>query len=226
VSRDSDATTWRTRINTMQRGHELYRQVEHLRETAVIDLEHDAVTGVLNREAMLSILFRETDRVQRMRGALGLVLFEVDDLGHWRKQLGRESCDTLLAGIAERTGRILRSYDMFGRMGRNEFLIALPGCGMLNSVMLAERMRVEVFGEPFPTKHRDGEAIQARLSASFGVTTSRGRSPVVVLREAEETLAQGRLVGPDAIRCAGEVPLSFNSEEAAKLFTDSRLLAW
>ena len=204
VPRFADASTWNTHLNTMQRGHALRGELEQLREAAVMELQHDRVTGVFNREAMMAILFRETDRVQRLRGALCTVLVDVDDFAHWQTELGGESCDEVLREIAARTGRILRSYDMLGRVGRDKFLIALPGCSTINAVMLAERMRMEVFGEPFPVLNRRGEAVLARMSGSFGITASRGRSPVVVLREAEATLKQAKLTGPDSIRVEGD----------------------
>jgi diguanylate cyclase (GGDEF)-like protein len=128
----------------------------------------------------------------------------VDDFGHWKSELGEASCEELLREIAVRTARMLRSYDVLGRVGRDEFLIALPGCSTLNGVMLAERMRMEVFGEPFPAFDRQKMATLVRLSGSFAIAASRGRSPVVVLREAEATLAKAKEIGPDTIRVAGE----------------------
>ena len=109
VARHADGAAWKTHIGTMQRGHALYCELEHLRETTLMELEHDRVTGVFNRETMLAILFRETDRVQRLRGALSVVLFDLDDFGHWNTELGRETCDELLREVAMRTGRTLRS---------------------------------------------------------------------------------------------------------------------
>ena len=204
VPRNADGSTWSTHLNTMQRGHALHCELEHLRETALLELEHDRVTGVFNREAMMSILFRETDRVQRLRGALCAMLFDLDDFEHWSMEVGSAACDELLRAVAERTSKILRTYDLMGRMGLDEFLIALPGCSTINAVLLAERMRMDVFGEPFAVQNQRGEAVLVRLSASFGITASRGRSPVVVLREAEATLTRAKALGPDVIQCSGE----------------------
>ena len=204
VPRHADRSTWSTHLNTMQRGHALHRELVHLRDTALMEMEHDPVTGVFQRQAMMSILFRETDRVQRLRGALCAVLFGLDDFDHWWAKLGSAECEVLLRRVAERTGRILRTYDLMGRMGRAEFLIALPGCSTINGVMLAERMRIDVFGEPFPVEGRGGETVLVRLSGSFGITASRGRSPVVVLREAEKMLEEARMVRPDSIQANSE----------------------
>jgi len=102
---------------------------------------------------------------------------------------------------------------MLGRVGNDELLLALPGCSTINAMMLAERLRMDVFGEVFLVRNPEGSPVQVRLTASFAITGSRGRSPVVVLREAEQTIAQCKASGPDSMRCASESPLSAESAE-------------
>ena len=57
---------------------------------------------------------------------------------------------------------------------------------------------------------RNGQRILAgdaiRLSACFGIANSLGRSPVVVLREAEQALLVAKATGPESIQCAGDFP--------------------
>lgn len=196
ILRSEESAYWRLRIDLALRASRLEREVEALREAAALSAQLDRLTGVYNREALLSSLFRETDRVQRLNSAMTLLLFDIDDFGHWNSRLGAGACDELLCQVVNRTTRLLRSYDLIGRPGMDEFLVALPGCGVANAVLLAERLRIEVFSLPFPV---DGESI--RLSACFGIASSQGRSPVVVLREAEEALAQAKAAGPEAIQC-------------------------
>jgi two-component system cell cycle response regulator len=149
------------------------------------------------------MLFRETDRVQRMNSSLTLLLLDIDDFGHWNARLGNDACDDLLCQVSERITRLLRSYDLLGRPGMDEFLLVLPGCSAVNAVMLAERMRVDIFSAPF----RAGNDV-VRLSACFGIAASQGRSPVVVLREAEQALQWARTAGPESIQCFGDSPHS------------------
>jgi two-component system, cell cycle response regulator len=187
---------WLLRIDHALRAHRLAQEVDELREAATLSAQLDGLTGVYNREALLASLFRETDRVQRLNSAMTLLLFDIDDFGQWNSRLGAEACDELLRQVVNRTTRLLRSYDLIGRPGMDEFLLALPGCGIGNAVLLSERLRIEVFSVPFEVA---GEPI--RLSACFGVASSRGRSPVVVLREAEEALAQAKAMGPETVQC-------------------------
>jgi diguanylate cyclase (GGDEF)-like protein len=196
ILRAGEQAYWQLRLNAALRTRALARELEALRENAALSAQMDRLTGVYNRETLLGMLFRETDRVQRMNNSLCLVLFDIDDFGHWNERLGAEACDDLLRQASVRTARLLRSYDLLGRMGKDEFLVALPGCSPVNAVLLAERIRIEVFAEPYRI---DGRAI--RLSACFGISASQGRSPVVVLREAEHSLALAKTKGPESIQC-------------------------
>jgi two-component system, cell cycle response regulator len=197
----ADVPYWRLRIEMLLRNRYQTCELETLREAQVMNAQMDHLTGVYNRETMLAMLFRETDRVQRMNSSLSLLLLDIDDFGHWNSRLGNGACDDLLCQVASRITRLLRSYDVLGRPGKDEFLLGLPGCSTVNAVMLAERIRAEVFAVPY----RAGSD-SVRLSACFGIASSMGRSPVVVLREAEQALQWARTVGPESIQCYGDCP--------------------
>jgi diguanylate cyclase (GGDEF)-like protein len=201
ISRNADPAYLRLRLDSMVTMLRRVNELERLREAAEHEAQTDALTGIFNRGKMLSLLFGETDRVQRMQTPLCLILVDIDDFGHWNSRLGVEACDELLVQTVRRTMFHLRTYDLFGRVGSDELLIALPGCSETNAVLLAERIRREVFSEPF---HVAGRSI--RLSACFGISSSLGRSPVVVLREAEEVLHQAKALGPESIQCSADCP--------------------
>ncbi len=222
ILRTSELPYWQLRIDLLLRNQRLNLELETLREAAIRNAQFDRLTGAYNRETMLSMLFRETDRAQRMNSSLCLVLFDIDDFGHWNSRLGVDACDDLLCQVANRTGALLRSYDLLGRPGMDEFLIALPACSPASAMILGERLRVDVFSVPFRVA---GESI--RLSACFGIANSRGRSPVVVLREAEKALEWAKAAGPESIQCFGSSqepppsPVRFLSENSG-----DELLAW
>jgi diguanylate cyclase (GGDEF)-like protein len=209
-------------LDLIMRNQRMADELDALREAAIRSAQLDRLTGVYNRETLLAMLFRETDRAQRMNCSMSLILFDIDDFGHWNSRLGVDACDELLCQVAKRTGALLRSYDLLGRPGMDEFLIALPACSPANAMALTERLRVEVFSEPF---HVAGETI--RLSACFGIAASRGRSPVVVLRETEKALEWAKAAGPESIQCFGgqaqpaSPPVAFFSETSG-----DELMAW
>ena len=160
-----------------------------MRETAQLDT--DPLPGISSRETLLDLLFRETDRVQRMKTPLSVIVFGLDETECF------DSRETILvlAELAERMQRLLRSYDIFGRIADTSFAIGLPGCAVANAVSLARRIRVEVFRIPYRVS---GAPLQVR--ASFGVASSLGRSPLIVLREAMQAMESARCAGPAEIR--------------------------
>jgi diguanylate cyclase (GGDEF)-like protein len=194
VLQNADTAQWRLRLELVARDYHRICELEQLRETAAMNAQFDSLTGVYNRAALLSMLFRETDRLHRSKSELCLILFDIDDFGHWNSRLGTEICDELLRQVAKRSTRVQRSYDLLGRVGKDEFLMALPGCSPSNALTLAERVRREVFCAPYRIA---GEVV--RLSACFGISSSNGRTPVVVLHEAEQALQQARQAGPESI---------------------------
>lgn len=156
---------------------------------------HDGLTGLWNREALLSLIFQETDRVQRMRTSLSLMLLDLDDFSRINHDYGYEAGDRVLIDLAGRFRRQLRSYDLIGRCGEDEFLLALPGCDLENADLLASRIRDAILAHPFAVGHE-----ATTLTASFGLAVSHGRSPLVVLREAERALAEAKLGGRNCSR--------------------------
>jgi diguanylate cyclase (GGDEF)-like protein len=222
ILRTAEIPYWRLRIGMTLRSRHKAHELETFREAAALNAQMDHLTGVYNRETILEMLFRETDRVQRMNNDLSLVLLDLDDFGEWNARLGNDTCDDLLCQVAGRLGRLLRSYDQLGRLGMDEFLLLLPGCSAVNAAMFAERIRVDVFCAPFRV---GGKSIC--LSACAGIAFSRGRSPVVVLREAEQALRWARTTGPESIQCFGDsahpsdAPVAFLSPSSGE-----ELLAW
>jgi diguanylate cyclase (GGDEF)-like protein len=191
----SDSSDLRVRIRVAERVLALTSRVQKQSSELRYHATHDGLTGLWNREALISLIFQETDRVQRMKTPLSLMLLDLDSFSRINHDYGYETGDRILIEVASRFRRQLRSYDLIGRCGEDEFLIALPGCTLENALQLAGRIRQQILGRPFST---DNDA--TTLTASIGVAASRGRSPLVVLRDAERALAEAKLSGKDCVR--------------------------
>ena len=134
---------------------------------------------------LLSLLFRETDRVQRMGTSLCMILFDIDDFAHWNARLGE--CGVRRpagAGCVHRVQRLLRSYDLLGGMGGDEFLRCAAGMrhGQCGHAGRADTRRGRSASRFRWRVRRCG------FRRALAVAPSQGRSPVVVLRELEEAL--------------------------------------
>ena len=110
---------WRIRLDVVLRTFRQARELESLRESAALHRETDPLTGLPNRSAVLSMLFRETDRVQRMHTSLCLMLVRNRRSRALECPPGRlGKAEELVLQVVARVRRLLRSYDLFGRVGR------------------------------------------------------------------------------------------------------------
>ena len=190
-----DLLDLRVRLRVAERVQALRNDLEEQTKAVRFHASHDSLTGLWNRESLLSLLFPETDRVQRMRTPLTLLLLDLDRFGNVNFEYGYETGDKILQELANRFRRFLRSYDLIGRCGEDEFLIALPGCTSDQAQMMATRLKETVLQKPFMAG-RD----MITLTASIGIAQSKGRSPLVVLREVERALQDAKACGRNAIR--------------------------
>lgn len=193
------ASDLRVRLRVAERVQILTQRVLQESEAARFHASHDSLTGLLSRESALKELFRETDRVQRMKTPLAYVLMDLDSFAVVNTNYGYSVGDQILRELGQRLRRHLRTYDLAGRYGEDEFLIGLPGCTIESHVPMVERMRKAVLDRPF-----DIGKDRVLVSASIGVAQSMGRSPLVVMREVELTLARAKVDGRNCIRDAAQ----------------------
>ena len=155
---------------------------------------------LLSRDEVVSALFCETDRTLRMKVPLALIHFGLADgaMGHADGENRQGALEKVTnaktaQSIVDLCARFLRCYDTVGRIAEGEFVLILPGCGLSGARKLAERLRDAMSESQFA----EGGY---RMTACFGVVSSGGRSPLVVLREAEKALQQARAAGPGSIK--------------------------
>jgi GGDEF domain-containing protein len=160
-------------------------------------LGNEALPMLLSRDELVSALFCETDRAQRLKMPLAMIAVGVAKWEAPESTLEKLSHDIAERGLVERITGILRCYDSVGKWADGEFLLLLPGCTVNHARTLAERLRDEVFATPVEPGRE-----KALVLACFGVASSGGRSPFVVLREVESALQQARAAGPGAIKCS------------------------
>ncbi len=189
------------RLRTAERVQHLYHELQEQMEAVRFHASHDSLTGLLNREAMMRLLFQETDRVQRMRTPLTLMLIDLDRFAEINIEFGYGTGDAVLREFSQRLRRYLRSYDILGRCGEDEFLVGLPGCMADQADVMAEWLWLQstVLERRYHI-HRDVLSV----TASIGLATSRGRSPLIVLREAERALGHAKLSGRNSVRSFGQ----------------------
>ena len=109
----------------------------------------DRLTGVYNRQALLSELFVEVERASRYDRPLCIAFVDIDHFKVVNDSYGHESGDVVLRGVAQILLANLRVSDLIGRYGGEEFMLILTETDVEDGAALAEKLRTLVERERF-----------------------------------------------------------------------------
>jgi len=113
----------------------------------------DALTGLANRAAMTAALDREIKLARRNRGAMSLIVLDVDKFKRVNDKYGHAAGDAVLVSLAAGVKRCVRATDIVSRFGGEEFCVLLVGANASSALALAERVRKSV--ETFVLHYKD-----------------------------------------------------------------------
>ena len=108
----------------------------------------DSLTGLHNRRYFYETLGREVDRAQRYQRSLSLVIVDVDGFKEINDRIGHLAGDAVLAEIADRIRRIVRSADIPCRVGGDEFAVIVPEVEVGQARQLVGRIQRAVSSRP------------------------------------------------------------------------------
>ncbi len=120
--------------------HALERSFEREQQLA----RTDSLTGVHNRRFLFELAEREFNIAARYRPPFSMILFDVDYFKRINDTFGHAVGDQALKNIAQVVCAEIRSADMIGRYGGDEFVILLPGTSAQEALPLAERIHDSV----------------------------------------------------------------------------------
>jgi two-component system cell cycle response regulator len=148
LTKPVDATLLRARVGVAARILNLQAGLLAAQEKLTFQADHDSLTGLYNRAAILGHLDREISRAQRNRTPLGVVVADLDHFKRVNDTYGHPTGDSTLREVARRFTSNIRMYDMVGRLGGEEFLVLFPGCDESNTGAQAERLRHSICDTP------------------------------------------------------------------------------
>jgi two-component system, cell cycle response regulator len=131
---------------------------------------HDRLTGVANRETLLTTLTAEVERATRHAKPLSVAFIDIDRFKPINDTYGHNSGDVVLRQVAARISENIRASDTFGRYGGEEFMLILPETLPAEALTLAEHLRVQVMERPLQIAGR--QSIKVTISA--GISGGRG----------------------------------------------------
>jgi diguanylate cyclase (GGDEF)-like protein len=129
----------------------------------------DPLTGLSNRRAMDRLAEREMRRRDRYPGPLSLALIDVDHFKEINARYLLPGGDKVLIDLGKVLPSSLRTVDLLGRIGGEEFLVIAPETGMEGARALGERIRSTVEKNVFTYKEA---IIPVKVSIGFAVDDS------------------------------------------------------
>lgn len=101
----------------------------------------DGLTGLANRRYLMERLQQEMERAERYQTSLSVLMLDVDKFKSFNDTYGHLKGDELLKSFAAMIKDIVRTADIAGRYGGEEFCVILPNTSNKGAVLIAERIR-------------------------------------------------------------------------------------
>jgi diguanylate cyclase (GGDEF)-like protein len=196
LSKPLDLIELRLRLRAGERVLAVQDHLLSIQTALTYQATHDALTGLMNRGAIVEQLERELNRARRGAAPLGVMIADLDHFKAINDRYGHQVGDAVLREAGARMKDALRSCDIIGRYGGEEFLIVTPDSDPAGVLMAAERVRMSLAAAPMHVNHE-----QVAMTLSIGVACShRGVDrPGDLIKAADMALYQAKHSGRNVV---------------------------
>ncbi len=158
----------------------------------------DGLTRVYNKRHFDEALAKEFDYNRRNHAGLALVAFDIDHFKQINDTYGHPAGDFILKHLAQLIENEARGYDLFARVGGEEFVFMLRGANAKAAAALADRVRTCIEEHTFDY---DDQAL--KVTVSLGVAVWNGddsiTSPSDLVEAADRQLYQAKAAGRNCV---------------------------
>ena len=159
---------------------------------------HDALTGLLNRRAIMEALPKEIKRIERLRQALCVGMCDIDHFKQINDTYGHLVGDEVLKEVTKRMQEALRDHDLLGRYGGEEFLVITPVENAKHGIIAYERICQTVSALPIEV-----DELSISITVSCGVTRYSPKNDekniAKLIARADAALYQAKDAGRDRV---------------------------
>lgn len=167
----------------------------------------DGLTGAFNRQQFVALATSQLLQGQRANRDLCVAILDMDHFKPINDQHGHAMGDRVLQIAVQTCQSHLRTHDLFGRLGGEEFGILLPDCSLAQS-----RLRIEQIRTALAAQAADAATVSIPISASFGIahTSVHGYELGKLLIHADAALYRSKHEGRNRVSLAGRDETSFD----------------
>lgn len=159
--------------------------------------QSDPLTGCYNRRSFLEAATRDFARSRRTGSPLSVIFFDIDHFKQINDTYGHGVGDEVIRALTETVKAAIRTTDMLGRLGGEEFIVLLPDTDVVSAFLVAEKLRGTLASAV--VKHED---IQLHFTASFGVTqiSDQDGDPLVLIERADACMYEAKRAGRNCVK--------------------------
>ncbi len=164
----------------------------------------DGLTGIFNRQHFVEATKAALQYCAKSAREACVIVIDLDHFKLVNDTHGHAVGDTVLKRAVSACQTQLRSIDIFGRLGGEEFGIALPDCTLATASQRAEELRVAIAG-----LYGGESGLDLTVSASFGVASTLGSGYDLrqLLIDADTALYEAKREGRNrVVVCQGRDP--------------------
>ncbi len=158
--------------------------------------DHDALTGVLNRRALVRRLHAAIAESRLQKEPLALLFLDMDHFKTVNDRYGHQVGDACLRAVTEAIADELRPTDWLGRYGGEEFVACLPGASRDNAMLIGERIRHRI--ETLQI-HSRGTTLQTTISMGVAILGDHTDTADELIARADAALYRAKLDGRNRI---------------------------
>jgi len=172
-----------TQVQDVSERKELASRLQYL-------VDHDFLTGLLNRRRFEDELAHETHRAARYGGGGAVLLIDLDNFKDVNDTFGHLAGDDVLKGVAGLLRQRLRQTDVVARVGGDEFAVVLPGADMDQAQVVADEIVKALSREAAVLADQS-----IRITASVGVALFDGLDETQLLAYADLAMYEAKEAG-------------------------------
>lgn len=171
-------------------AHRQARQWSH-------EASHDSLTGLLNRRELERRLQAALENAAIDRSQLAVVMIDLDHFKIVNDRFGHVAGDELLRQVSTSLKANVRTGDVVGRFGGDEFLVLLSHCAQEDAMRITNSMLERLRQQECLWA---GQSLQARASIGIAVATQRDQSWVSLVERADIACYDAKARGGDQWR--------------------------
>lgn len=171
-------------------------QAEHL-EGIKEQAETDALTGLLNRRAIINFLEHEMSKPYNETTAFSLAFIDCDNFKAINDKYGHETGDQCLVNLSDALNKNLPKSAIIGRYGGDEFIVLLPNSNQFQSLNNFNKLKNKLL----PVFSGEN-LINFTISVGIATRSKTTKSYKEVLKQADKALYQSKDNGKNNISVA------------------------